>query len=86
MPTRGTAATSNPVSELGKCCSALPSSSHGTAISKAVNATSGFQRRRTGPNPPDRTASGSSTRPPIPVRRNTNVPGDTSRTATRISR
>ena len=58
----------------------------GIAISMTVNATSGRQRRSTGPKPPRDSAMGSSTSPPIAVRRNTSVPGGTSRTATRISR
>ena len=44
------------------------------------------ERRTTGPKPPLRSTSGSRMSPPIAVRAKTRVAGETSRTATRISR
>ena len=55
-------------------------------FSITVNASSGRQRRSTGPKPPRDRASGNRISPPMAVRRNTSVPGGTSRTATRISK
>jgi hypothetical protein len=84
--TNGTLATSSPVSELDSEVSAHDSSSHGSVISSAVNSSSGFQCRSAGRSQPLAIVHGSSRAAPIPHRTTTTTTGDTSPTATLMSR
>ena len=86
VPTSGTPATRRPASELVTCCSAQPRSTHGPAISASAKATTHGQRRSVGRRSTRAIASGRSTAAPTVVRANTSTGGDTSATATRISR
>ena len=85
-PTSGTAARSNPVNELDTRFSAVPSSSHGAAISIAAKASKGRQQGRSAPSSRRRIAIGSRISAPSAVRPKTSVAGVSSRTATRIMR
>ncbi len=85
-PTSGTAATSSPVSELDRCCSARVSSSHGTVISTAVKTSSRGQRASTGRTQPRGERDGQQQQAPSAVRAKTSVSGLSSSTAILISR
>jgi hypothetical protein len=74
------------VSELEICCSAKPSISHGTQISTTANSASGFQRGSRARTWPRARATGSSRTAAIAVRASTIVLGETSSTATLMSR
>jgi len=85
-PTSGTAAISNPVSELEMCCSATPRSIHGIAISMDANASTGTQCLRTGRSSLRAAAIGRRRSAAMPVRARTSVAGLRSLTATLIRR
>src|SRR6266545_1932705 len=85
-PTSGTAAISRPASELLNRCSAEARNSHGTAISTAVNTSSGRQWRTSGRSCPRAPASGRSSSAAMTVRKNTRDAGLSAPTATLISR
>ena len=85
-PTSGTAAMSSAVNELEMCCSAVPSKTHGIAISIAANTSSGTQWPFNGRSSPRAAAMGNSSSAAIVVRPSTSTAGLRSRTATRIRR
>ena len=68
------------------CCSALESSSHGAATSTAAKARSGTHLRRAARSPSRDRANGRRISAATPVRKNTNVGGESSPTAIRMKR
>ncbi|MCE3030691.1 MULTISPECIES: hypothetical protein [Streptomyces] len=86
-PTIGTPAISRPDVELDRCRSASVRVNQGTTISRTAKASMGRQWARTvRGRPPWRSANGSSRAAPSAQRVNTRTGGDTSATATLISR
>ena len=77
---------SSAVNELEMCCSAVPSKTHGIAISIAANTSSGTQWPFNGRSSPRAAAMGNSSAAAIVVRPSTSTAGLRSRTATRIRR
>src|SRR3954465_12131210 len=84
--TKGTGGTRRRGSELDSGRSAYESSSHGPAISRTANSRRARQCRRAGRNWPRAIVHGSSSVAPTKHRPNTTTTGDTSPTATLISR
>ncbi|MYU08491.1 hypothetical protein GTY81_32405 [Streptomyces sp. SID8366] len=86
-PTIGTPAISRPDVELDRCRSASVRVNQGTTISRTAKASMGRQWVRiVRGRPPWRSANGSSRTAPSAQRVNTRTGGDTSATATLISR
>ena len=85
-PMSGTAATNRPAMELERCCSALESRTQGTASSTVVYTNTQRQRANAGRSSPRRRATGASSSAAGNTRKNTSAGGESSRTATRMSK
>ncbi len=82
----GTAATSRPLVELGRCRSALDSSANGPTISNKVNAASQRTCPFSAARRPPRTAAGNSSSEPSATRVKTSTGTETPPSATLMSR